>query len=143
MSGEMTVPKTFAERLKDRIKDSASDLITDEELAEMVKRTLNTVFFERVLISKGYGSTPDKYSDPLIHGIVKDLMKEAVKEAVEKWIVDNPEEVKQALSSVLETSASELMLKAVSDVFSSQVSNFQMELQKQVYSIQNRLANGG
>ena len=46
LENQLAPAKTFQERIADRIRESIGDLITDEDLAEMVTRGIDDVFFK-------------------------------------------------------------------------------------------------
>lgn len=87
----MSSNRTIVDRVVERLKaQPLGDLITEEDLHDIVKEAIPKAFFQkRVLPNRtGYG-TEEK--DPLIIEVMRDLLKDSAKEAVDKWLTDNPE----------------------------------------------------
>lgn len=83
MNTAVTTPQSFEDRMKDRIKESIGELITDAELSELVKRGIDQAFFTERTENNGWNTTK---VPSLMSSIVKDLMKERVCAEVEKVI---------------------------------------------------------
>lgn len=79
------------ERLK---KQPIGDLITEEDLYDIVKQAIPKVFFEerKEIDGSGYNSrTVTK--PPLIYDVMKEVLIEHVKKLVEDWTVENSDKI--------------------------------------------------
>lgn len=126
--------KTFEQRMKERIRDSIGDLISDEDLSKMVDRSLEEVFFKERANPKRtsyYNSGEPDTLPPLLHEIVKSAMTEQVTEAVKEYIANNREQVDATIKTVLEQGMGNALISAMNGVFSTQLSSLQSNLTNQ------------
>lgn len=132
---EIVQSKTFEERMKERIRDSIGDLISDEDLGKMVDRSLEEVFFkERANPARnayGYNSSEPIMIPPLLHEIVKSVLTEQVTEAVKEYIGNNREQVDATIKTVLEQGMGNALVSALNGLFSSQLASLQVNLANQ------------
>ena len=129
--------KTFEQRMKERIRDSIGDLISDEDLSKMVDRSLEEVFFKERANPKRtsyYNSGEPDTLPPLLHEIVKSAMSEQVSEAVKEYIANNREQVDATIKTVLEQGMGNALISAMNGVFSTQLSSLQVNLANQFNS---------
>ena len=126
--------KTFEQRMKERIRDSIGDLISDEDLSKMVDRSLEEVFFKERANPKRtsyYNSGEPDTLPPLLHEIVKSAMTEQVSEAVKEYIANNREQVNDTIKTVLERGMGNALISALNGVFSTQLASLQVNLANQ------------
>lgn len=129
--------KTFEERMKERIRDSIGDLISDEDLSKMVDRSLEEVFFKERANPKRtsyYNSGEPDTLPPLLHDIVKTAMTEQVSEAVKEYIANNRDQVDASIKTVLEQGMGNALISALNGVFSTQLASLQVNLANQFNS---------
>lgn len=95
--------ESIVDRVVSRLKSQPlGDLITEEDLHDIVKQAIPKTFFEkRTVPSDSYGRT--KELDPLIIEIMRDLMKNAAEKAVAAWLAENQDVVAQHWKEVLDT----------------------------------------
>jgi len=84
MTTDIMQQKSFEEKMKERIKDSIGELITDEELSKLVERAVDEVFFKEQVIHKSYGR--DEYKPSLICDIIEKLLKKSVERNISMYI---------------------------------------------------------
>lgn len=126
--------KTFEERMKERIRDSIGDLISDEDLGKMVDRSLEEVFFKERANPKRssyYNSGEPDTLPPLLHEIVKTAMTEQVSEAVKEYIANNRDQVDTTIKTVLEQGMGNALVSALNGLFAYQLSSLQTNLSNQ------------
>lgn len=126
--------KTFEERMKERIRDSIGDLISDEDLGKMVDRSLEEVFFKARANPKRtsyYNSGEPDTLPPLLHEIVKTAMTEQVTEAVKEYIANNRDQVDASIKTVLEQGMGNALVSALNGLFACQLSSLQANLTNQ------------
>lgn len=134
MSTELVTAQSFEDRLKNRIKDSMGDLLTDEELSKMVQRGVESVFFTRAETRDRWGTVTG--TEPsVVDKIVKELLEPKVRAAVVDWIDNNPAAVTAAINSMLEKGAGLALMAAVGSLFQSDMNTLRM-------NIDERLRNG-
>ena len=79
----------IVDRVVERLKTQpVGDLITEEDLYDIVKEAIPKAFFEKrkVASSRGYGSDD---VDPLIYEIMREVLQKEVKGIVDKWVTEN------------------------------------------------------
>lgn len=124
--------KSFQERMKDRIKNSIGELMTDEELSEIVRRAMEEIFFKPIKLQDGYYT---KEAPPFVHQLLKEIMLDDVKTAVSKYIDEHKEEVEKTIQDVISLGMGKALVNAISFQFSSELMNFESNLMN---NIQNR-----
>jgi len=81
--------ETIVDRVVERIKKQPiGDLITEEDLHDIVKEAIPKAFFEDRFDNSGYHA---KKLPPLIVEIMQENLKEAASEAVKQWTIENAE----------------------------------------------------
>jgi hypothetical protein len=125
------IQKSFQEKMKERIKDSISELMTDEELKDLVNRGLEEAFFhERKVTIDSWGHTEIK--PPFLHEILKELMKESVDKHVSKFIDNHPDVVINTIKKIISLGSGDAILQAISNKFQMDFSNFQMNIEQRL-----------
>jgi len=89
--------RSIVDNVVDRLKQQpVGDLITEEDLYEIVKEAIPKVFFEnrKVVEGSGYNSrTVEK--PPLIYDVMKEVLTEHVKTFVKEWTIENSDKIFQ------------------------------------------------
>ena len=112
----MVPTKTFEERMRDRIRDSIGELMSDEDLQKIIERGIDDVFFKAH--REPYGSYNTRETPPLIHAIVKEVLDKQMKEAVAAWLKTHEADVLHAVARCIQEGAGTAVIKAL---------NWQME----------------
>lgn len=87
--------ETIVDRVVMRLKaQPLGDLITEEDLHDIVKEAIPKVFFERqrVIDRSGYNNREIE-KDPIIVEVMRDLLQTKAKELVAAWMIDHREEM--------------------------------------------------
>jgi len=88
----MTVQnETIVDRVVARLKTQPlGDLITEEDLHDIVTQALPRTFFEERYVKTGSGySERSERKEPVLFEIMRELLKDAARAAVEKWLIEN------------------------------------------------------
>lgn len=128
----ITTQKSFQERIKDRIKNSIGELMTDKELSEIVNRAMEEIFFKPTIIQDRYTT---KETPPFIHQLLKELLTENVNKAVSEYILNHKEDVQKAIQRVVSVGMGKALMNAISLQFNNDLMNFQNDIMD---NIQNR-----
>lgn len=124
MSNEVATPKSFQEKMKERIRDSIGDLITDEELKVLISQGIKEVYFtEKPGYSYGAKPTP-----ALMHEIIKECLGKQVQAEVNNWIKDNNKEVTEMIDQVIKNGIGMALISAINMKFSGEMMIFQNNL---------------
>lgn len=130
---EITKSETFEEKMKQRIKDSIGDLLTDEDLSKLVTKGLEDVFFKAVTVSEGWNST--KTTPPYMHSIVKELLEPTVRKVADVWISEHKEEVLKVVDTVISEGMAKALLRAIDTKFQNDLFNLQIGIQNNLQSL--------
>jgi hypothetical protein len=115
--------ETLASRVSKRIQESQlGDLITEDDLKELVKQSINDIFFKERGIESNYGRTTLKPS--LFHEVVEKLMRETFDRLVGEWIRDNPQVMADYWKKVCDKGLSEYVQSVQSHAATSQIRDF-------------------
>lgn len=117
----MSKNETIVDRVVQRLKTQPlGDLITEEDLHDVVKSAIPKTFFEERRIPTGsYGR--DEVKPPLIVETMKELLSAEAKRACEQWLQDNAEMVAAQWRAVFDKSLSEYVAKYHSDMVAAHV----------------------
>ena len=125
-SADLATPMTFQERLKERLRDSIGELLSDDDLTALVERGIDEVFFQ-----PRYERRPGAYSTetlpPLIHEVVKDVLSAQMREAVERWLSSHEDEVRQALEDCVKDGAGMALMRAFTSYFQDSMNKMQWD----------------
>lgn len=99
----MATNTSIVDRVVERLKLApVGDLITEEDLFDIVKQAIPKVFFEERVVNEGYGRTTRH--PPLIFDAMKQGMEAHVRKAVANWLVENADIMKAHWQKVLDES---------------------------------------
>ena len=123
---EIMIPQTFEEKMKDRIRESIGELITDKELTELVRKSIDRVFFTPTEIGDTYHR---KAGPSLLNGLIRELLTPQVNEAVQEYIKDHPDEVSKVIKEVLSMGMGNALVTAISSQFQGALFNLQSNIE--------------
>ena len=85
--------ETIVDRIVQRLKaQPLGDLITEEDLHDIIKQAIPRVFFDPVKVeTQEWGNTRMIDGDPLIITLMREQLRDAAKTALNQWIKDNGE----------------------------------------------------
>ena len=123
--------KSFQERLKDRIRESIGELMSDEDLYKLVERGVEDVFFSPRTVKTGHGGYPNtKELPPLINEVVQECLNDRMNKAVAEWLASHETEVSQAVSDCVRDGAGAALLRGITSAFRNEMSNLEMNIQR-------------
>lgn len=131
MTNEVSTSLTFQEKIRDRIRDSIGDLISNEELQKLVETGIHQTFFQqRPPLHTGYNN-PDR--EPLMHELIKEIyLKEIQAHAeaqVKAFLAENSEQVEQMVKDVVQAGAGDAIISALNAMFQGSFFNLQSSVQ--------------
>lgn len=97
--------ETIVDRVVERLKaQPIGDLITEEDLHDIVKDAIPKVFFERrkVTVRSGGYNSEDKEIEPAIIEVMRDLLQASAKEALKAWMIENTELIAEHWTKVID-----------------------------------------
>lgn len=132
MSNELVESKSFNERMRDRIKESIGDLLTDDDLTKIIDEGIREAFFQPYNTSDRWGARIE--NPPLIVGVVRELLTSRVNKKVDQWFVENPDKVKEILDQVIRDG----IVKMVTQAFDNKTQSALIGLQQHIMSMIQR-----
>ncbi len=121
MSSDLEKQKTFEERMKDRIRDSIGELMTDEELSKIVTKATEEIFFKPTTLHESYHS---KEIPPFIHTIIKELLTDSVRDLTREYFEQNKDAVTETIKEIIKEGLGSAVLSAISSKFDWDLQNF-------------------
>ena len=125
---------TFEGRIKDRIKDGIEDLMSDQDILDLVHKALDDVFFKERVRVDNWGHK--EIVQPLAYEMAKELLSERLEKAVLKWIKDNEDLVEYELNRVLVDGAGQALAMGFSSFVSSSVRMMAADIENKMRKIQ-------
>lgn len=110
--------ETIVDRVVERLKSQPlGDLITEEDLHEIVKSAIPKVFFaeREEFEGSGYNQRTVK-KEPALVAVMRELLKESAKVAVDKWMIENADTISDHWRKVID----EGLLKYVQEIQNKQ-----------------------
>ena len=123
---DMATTKSFADRMKERIRESIGELITDDDLLKMVERGIDEVFFDERTVRDGYRF---RTVPPLIHSAVRESLDARMDVAVENWVRSHEDEVMHAVHQAVQQGAGEAILQAFRNHFAQALREMGMNIE--------------
>lgn len=122
--------QTFEEKLRNKIRESIGDLITDEDLSKIVEKGIHETFFKAKIDPSRYGNTV--YKDPFIVDILKELLQKEVNEQVNNWLENNPDKIKESMDKVIREGIGNAVLNALNSKFQNELFAFQSNIENKL-----------
>jgi hypothetical protein len=124
---DLATATTFQERMFERVRESLSELLTEEEAKSLVERAIQESLFKRTVRVGGFNGY-DKVQPSRFEELVKEAVEPLIKEAVTTWLVEHSEEVKASIQEVVERGIAGTVVKV-----------FREEMRQPMYEMGGRL----
>lgn len=115
--------ESIVDRVVERLKaQPLGDLITEEDLHDIVKEAIPKVFFAERAVREGSGyNERTVMKPPLIYDVMKELLREGAEKAAREWVVANAETVATFWEKILNDGVEQYVMKAQSERTSQHV----------------------
>lgn len=134
-SNQIAASTTFQERMFERVRESLSELLTEEEARALVDRAINEALFKRT-IERGYGYQARDVEKPsMFELMVVEEVKPMIKEALEKWISENSEEINKLIREIIEQGITGILSGVITEAFRQPLYQLQGNLSKVISKI--------
>lgn len=120
MEKELVVLDSFEEKMRERLRESIGELLSNEDLRKLIITGVNDVFFTEHEIGNGYNK---KVSPALVQSMVKEYIKPMVEEEVQNWIKEHSEEIKEEVNRMVNEGAGYHMIKGIEAFFKDSFEN--------------------
>jgi hypothetical protein len=131
---ELTKTDTFQQRMFERIRESMGDLLSEDDLKELLERTIEKSFFEERIVqsSSYYGNDQKKPS--LFQELVTEQVQPMVEKAITVWLQVNSEQVTSTIEAVLKDGMLSALSKAIEYKMQIPVMNLRQEISNKLLS---------
>lgn len=132
-STEVVNQMSFQERLKERVQNDIGDLMTDEDLSQIVKAVFHDAFFKPRKRTQGYR---DIEEPPLIQELIVEQLRVQVQEVLKDYLADPENAVASVIEEKFEENIGAYVVKGLANVFSSALANLSMNVTDRINEIQ-------
>ena len=131
---ELTKADTFQQRMFERIRESMGELLSEEDLKELLEKAIEKSFFEeRIVQSSSYfGGNQKKPS--LFQELVTEQVQPMMEKAITAWLQDNSEQVTSTIDAVLKDGLLGALSKAIEQKMQTPVFNLRQEISNKLLS---------
>lgn len=112
---------SFQEKIKERIRESMGDLISDEDLESIVRAGIDDVFFTTRFVDDGRYNK--KEIPPLINTMVAELLTERMNMIIREWLKEHEEEVLELVNQVVADGAANAMMRGFNFLLENTMNN--------------------
>lgn len=131
--------ETIVDRVVQRLKTQPlGDLITEEDLHDIVKQAIPAAFFEEQRVPSKHGSGFDVL-EPKIFEIMRDLLNESAKSAVSDWLASHGEDMVAYWKNVCDERLLEYVTKIQSELATAQVKTALAPLLNDINNTRSRI----
>ena len=110
MTTEITTNKTFQERMFEKVRDQMGELLTEDELKQIVDQAVQKAFFEPRKVRDGYH---DQIKPAVFVEMMETELKSRVGKAIEQWMQDNPEIIAQTIKKVIQDGITKAVIQTL------------------------------
>jgi hypothetical protein len=122
---QLATTQAFQERMFAKIRDQMGDLMTDDDLRNLVAAAMQKAFFEP-------RESADRYTTrrlpPLFVELITELMTVQVKTAVTQWVEANPDTVSKAITAAIEKGVHGMVMSSFESKVQSSLTEFENSL---------------
>jgi len=133
MSNEIAKASTFQERMFEQIRSQMGDLLTEEELKDILSTSIEKAFFSARTSGTGYNKTE---KEPLFIELVRTELTPAIEKGAKQWVLDNQDRIDEILQKQLGDNAAAMVANAFSCLMAAPLQQFSFDLQSRL-SAQN------
>ena len=116
--------------MKNRIKESIGDLITDEQLTVLLEKALDEMFLQERIVTVNYNTTRKA---PLLYEIIKECLQAQVYEVCREYVKNNQEIVEKTLDQVIKDGAGEALVRGLTGMFNVHLMNLRHNIISSTY----------
>ena len=121
---------SFNEKIKERIRDSFGELLTDEDLQKIVENGVNDILFAEGIDSQGRYNHP-----PLVHTVLKEILKARIDGWVKEWLNKNSDELKERLLQLLDVSVGDLFLNSITRLLQPDLNTLKINIDSKLFKM--------
>ena len=111
MSSELAEQQSFQQKMMDRIRESIGELMTDDELKQIVDRGMEEALFKPRCFRTSYGSANEECS--LVDKVIKEELHSQMSATVHTWMSENQQVLIDAVQKAAKEGAGKCILSAL------------------------------
>lgn len=128
---------SFEAKLKEKIRVDIGNLLSEEDLAKIIRTGIDDMFFKPRRIKDAYGYN-DKVQPPLIHEVIKECLSDNIQNIVLKYMQEHQGEIDKMIVDSISVGAGDAVIKAINFIFVNQFQDLRLAIQNQVANMVNR-----
>jgi len=126
--------KELEAKVLKKIKNDIGDLLTDEDIKQLVEKAVDQAFFKPIATQDNYNRTTTK--PPLINQLITESLTPHFKSAIDVWIINNEETVKETMQKLVNDGAGMAIIQSFNNRFDFALSTLQHNIEQQLYQNQ-------
>ena len=119
--------KDFKTRMMDRVRESIGDLLTDDELKQMIDKSMQAIFFTEKATTNDWGRVTST-KPALMHEIVEKFVKERVETGTKDYLKAHEGDVKRLIAEALDRGLACSVMRAFDRTFIGPLQDFSMKV---------------
>lgn len=131
---DITKANTFQQRMFERIRESMGDLLSEDDLKELLERTIEKSFFEERAVPAQSYYDRDKKKQSLFQELVTEQVQPMMEKAITAWLQDNSEQVTSTIDAVLKDGILSALSQAIEYKMQTPVFNLRHEISNKLLS---------
>lgn len=132
---DMVKSASFEEKLKDRIRDSIGELLSDEDLRRIVERgTEELLFKERIVLQQMRYGTEKAVKPPLVHECLEGLLRTRVDTVLREWLTAHADEVSGQIKRIVDDGILEAVKRAISGMMAGSMYQLQQDIENNLFN---------
>ena len=132
MANDLELSKSFAEKMRERVRDGMGELLTDEDIQKVIERGVHEALFQKRDTGGQYGSS---YKEALMSVWAHEYLKKRMQVEVDKWLRANDAKVAEIIERVIREGAGQAMIAAFSGLVSPTFNHFSHDLKQRFSQI--------
>jgi hypothetical protein len=134
MTTEITVTKSFEERMMNMMKENVGTLFTPDDLKKIVEKGIEKMFFEKRTTTSAY-SYREETKNSLSEELIIRFMQDQVRIAVGGYIRDNPEKILVLINKLMSEGMGNFILKSLETFFQQSFLQFGDSIKQQIQNM--------
>jgi hypothetical protein len=149
MTSEITTGEpTFEEKMKERIRSSIGDLMSDADLAKIIEKGIDEAFFKPKPNPRYHNANHWERNNiplqlpPMVETIltscITERVEKLVKAEVDKWILENHDKVSTVIKEVVDAGAGDMLVRHLARTFSDPITHLGIGLEQTLQQLRNK-----
>lgn len=126
---DLALSKSFEEKMKERLRDSFGELLSDEDLKKIIEKGIKDTFFTTKTDNSGYRSVT---IEPFINTFLQEHLMGLVKEEVKLFFSNHKEEMSKHIEAALSKGIWDLFVNGFNQNFSNAFYQFGEQIRSQL-----------